>query len=195
LSDDDASMLRFEFATAQIPAQPTPHDLVEISGRIKWFDIAKGYGFIVPDNGMADVLVHAAALRKDGYQTVLEGTRIVCEALRRTKGLQVFKILSMDCSTAAHPAEMQIARAHIKVSPARDFEPTTVKWFNRDRGFGFLTRGDGTEDIFIHMETLRAQGITELKPGEEILVRFGDGPKGLMAVDVRPRDSDTPMSH
>jgi CspA family cold shock protein len=188
-------MLHFAFSTAQAQLQPEPLELVEISGHIKWFDIAKGYGFIVPDNGMEDVLVHATVLRKDGYQTALEGTRIVCEALRRTKGLQVFKILSMDCSTASHPAEMQFVRAHIKVSPTQDFETATVKWFNRDRGFGFLTRGEGTDDIFIHMETLRTQGITELKPGEELLVRFGDGPKGLMAVDVRLRESAFPTSH
>lgn len=188
-------MMILSYEPAQILPPSEPLDLVEISGRIKWFDIAKGYGFIVPDNGLEDVLVHATTLRRDGYQTVLEGTRISCEALRRAKGLQVFKILSMDCSTAIRPAEMQNVRSQIKISPNKDFETATVKWFNRDRGFGFLTRGDGTEDIFIHMETLRAQGIADLKPGEELMVRFGDGPKGLMAVDVRASESQFPTSH
>ena len=65
-----------------------------------------------------------------------------------------------------------------------------VQLFNRwvvcVRGFGFVTRGENTEDIFIHMETLRRFGITDLKPGDSLLVRFGDGPKGLMAAEVRP---------
>ncbi len=54
------------------------------------------YGFIVPDNGAADVLLHVTVLRKDGFQTAREGARVVCEAIVRSKGLQVFRVLSMD---------------------------------------------------------------------------------------------------
>ena len=172
-----------------------PLELVEISGHIKWFDIAKGYGFIVPDNGMADVLLHVTVLRKDGFHTALEGARIVCEAAFRSKGLQVFRVLSMDESTAVHPAQLQPARTHVQVTAASGFEIAIVKWFNRIKGFGFLTRGDGTEDIFVHMEILRRYGITELKPGDSLLVRFGNGPKGLMAAEVRPLEAALPSSH
>jgi len=71
-------------------------ELIEISGVVKWFDVAKGFGFIVPDNGMQDVLLHVTCLRRDGYQTILEGTRIVALIQRRERGYQAFKILSMD---------------------------------------------------------------------------------------------------
>jgi len=170
-------------------------ELVELAGHIKWFDVAKGYGFIVPDNGAADVLLHVTVLRKDGFQTAREGARVVCEAAVRAKGLQVFRVLSMDESTAGHPSELPPARTHIQVTPNGGFEIAVVKWFNRTRGFGFLTRGDGTEDIFVHMETLRRHGITELNPGESLLVRFGDGPKGLMAAEVRPLEAVSVPSH
>ena len=170
-------------------------DLIEVAGHIKWFDVAKGYGFIVPDNGMSDVLLHVTTLRKDGYQTAQEGMRIVCEAVMRSKGLQVFHIISMDESTATHPAQSPPARTHLQIVPSSGFEICVVKWFNRVRGFGFLSRGDGTEDIFVHMETLRRYGIAELKPGDGLLVRFGDGPKGLMAAEVRPLEAALPSSH
>lgn len=160
--------------------------VVEVTGVIKWFDVAKGYGFIVPDNGMPDVLLHVTCLRRDGFQTAYEGARIVCEALARPKGLQAFRIVSMDESTALHPAQMPPPRTHVTVTPTSGLERAVVKWFNRLRGFGFLTRGEGTPDIFVHMETLRRYGITELRPGQTVLVRFGPGPKGLMAAEVRP---------
>ena len=169
-------------------------ELVEISGRIKWFDVSKGYGFITQDSGDADVLLHVTTLRRDGFQSANEGTRIVCEALVRSKGLQVFRILSMDDSTAVHPAQLP-SRTHVQVTPSGGFEIVIVKWFNRVRGFGFVSRGDGTDDIFIHMETLRRYGIAELKPGDSLLVRFGDGPKGLMAAEVRLLEAALPLSH
>lgn len=168
-------------------------DLIEITGVIKWFDVAKGFGFIVPDNGMGDVLLHVSCLRRDGYQTVLEGTRVVCEVQKRERGYQAFRILSMDTSTAVHPSQLPPVRTHVQVKPSSGLERVIVKWFNRTKGFGFLTRGEGTEDIFIHMETLRRYGLTELRPGQTVLVRFGDGDKGLMAAEIHP-DVDSPMS-
>ena len=161
-------------------------DLVEITGVIKWFDVAKGFGFIVPDNGMQDVLLHVTCLRRDGYQTVLEGTRVVALIQKRDRGYQAFRILSMDQTTAVHPSQMPPVKTHVQVTPSSGLERVLVKWFNRTKGFGFLTRGEGTEDIFIHMETLRRFGLTELRPGQVVLVRFGDGEKGLMAAEIHP---------
>lgn len=161
-------------------------DLIEITGVVKWFDVAKGFGFIVPDSGMQDVLLHVTCLRRDGYQTILEGTRIVALVQKRDRGYQAFRILSMDQSTAVHPSQLPPVKTHVQVTPTSGLERVLVKWFNRTKGFGFLTRGEGTEDIFIHMETLRRFGMTELRPGQTVLIRFGDGEKGLMAAEIHP---------
>jgi cold shock protein len=174
----------------------TTESLIELAGVIKWFDVSKGYGFIVPDNGMADVLLHVTCLRSGGFQTAHEGARIVCEVLQRPRGLQAFRVLSVDESTAVHPATMPPPRTHVSVTPTSGLERAQVKWFNRLRGFGFLTRGEGTEDIFVHMETLRRYGLTELRPGQFVLVRYGPGEKGMMAAEVRPESGPLgPASH
>jgi cold shock protein len=170
-----------EYQEQNVLALAVPEDLsesgasvVEVSGVIKWFDVAKGFGFIVPDNGTPDVLLHVTCLRRDGFQTAYEGARVVCEALQRPKGMQAFRILSMDESTAIHPAQTP-PRTHVSVTP---------------------TSGEGTADIFVHMETLRRFGLTELRPGQTVLVRHGPGPKGLMAAEVRPDGGPSgPASH
>jgi cold shock protein len=165
----------------------TAHDLVDLrpaTGRVKWFDGAKGYGFILADDPQfGDILLHITSLRRDGHAAAPEGATVRCEIKRGERGWQVFRIIELDVSTA-EPAGAP--RTHSVVEPESGFERGVVKWFNRTKGFGFLTRGEGTEDIFVHMETLRRHGITELRPGQTVIMRYGRSGKGLMASEVRP---------
>ncbi|MGL4634644.1 MAG: cold-shock protein [Beijerinckiaceae bacterium] len=182
-----------DLASAGQPDQSL--NLVEIAGYIKWFDAAKGYGFIMPDAGQQDVLLHVTVLRNGGFVAAPEGARIVVEAVARPRGMQAFRVLSIDPTTAIHPSQLPQARTHVTVTPSSGLERAVVKWFNRLRGFGFVTTGEGQPDIFVHMETMRKYGITELVPGDTVLVRYGDGDKGLMAAEIRPLTGAGPSSH
>ena len=166
-------------------------DVIEIAGSIKWFDVSKGFGFIVPDGDMPDVLLHVTCLRRDGFQTVLEGSRIVCEVVKRERGYQAFRILSLDESTAVHPSQKEGGKTHFDVKAESELERVQVKWFNRTKGFGFIVRESG-EEIFVHQRSILSEGSGDnrrrpaLKDGQNVTFVVANREKGLQAEDVSP---------
>ncbi len=171
-------------------------EVVTVSGSLKWFDAVKGYGFITTDDGSGDILIHQSTLRQDGHRQLQEGARIVCEAVKRPKGRQAVRIISIEDVAAPQARTFMLAQTpRVQAPPPENVRAemvdATIKWFNRAKGYGFATRGANTPDLFLHMETLRAAGIREVHDGQKVRVRLADGPKGLMIAEIALADGQS----
>jgi CspA family cold shock protein len=173
---------------------PSNAELQPITGRVKWFDATRGFGFIVSEDVDGDVLLHFSVLREHGRRSVPEGAIVECVPVLLERGLQAKKVLSIDL-TSALPQQPRSANAGADhadrkalADAAGEFEPVEVKWFNRVRGYGFVKRPDesGGEDVFVHMETVRLAHLGDLQPGQTLEARIAPSGKGLTAVELRP---------
>ena len=163
---------------------------------VKWFNPTKGFGFVTPDDGSPDAFLHISAVQAAGHDALPEGATIICDLSHGPKGPQVASIVSVDTTTAvrstrggsrdSQPAGGHSARGWTSYEDGADASTVdgTVKWFNIDKGFGFVAPSGGGKDVFVHRSALERSGLKGLADGEPVRLTVRQGQKGPEAIRV-----------
>ena len=159
-----------------------------LKGRVKWFNPGKGFGFIVPEDGGRDILIHANVLRDYGLSTLGEDAQIEFSAQESERGMHAIEVHAVEAPKDG-AATGGPGGAKAKVAPGAELQPARIKWFNDAKGFGFVRVFGVDEDVFVHMDTFRRAGMSHPEQGEGIAVRIAEGKRGRMVAEIEAWDS------
>ncbi|MEM7724512.1 MAG: cold shock domain-containing protein [Pseudomonadota bacterium] len=159
-----------------------------VQGRVKWFDVARGFGFIVADEKGPDILLHANVLRNFGQGSVAEGSLITVRTQTTPRGVQAHEVIAIQPPEVSPSDEAFGGQMDIPEVENVPFVAARVKWFDKVKGFGFANIFGQSADVFVHIEVLRRYGLSDLQAGEAIAMKVVDGPRGKMAAEVRAWD-------
>jgi len=156
---------------------------------VKWFNADKGFGFVELSDGSGDAFLHGSVLAQSGISVVQPGETVQVRVGPGHKGPHITEVLSVDTSTATSttpPRSSFRATTSGERSSGTSVEVTgTVKWFNAEKGFGFITRSSGGDDVFVHISALERCGLTGLSEGDRVIVDIAKGRKGLEVARIR----------
>jgi CspA family cold shock protein len=150
--------------------------------RLKWFNAAKGFGFVSPVDGAADAFLHVSVLHRAGLQELGDQAEMICEIGAGPKGPQVTRIVQMLNAGVAPPPPPRQSFAQGSETEMIG----TVKWFKSDKGFGFITADDSEKDVFVHKSALQRSGLFILETGQRVQMRVQEAAKGREATWVAP---------
>ncbi len=158
-----------------------------IRATVKWFNAAKGFGFVTPVDGSPEAFLHLSALRQAGYDSVGEGAGMLVEIGQSPKGRQVLRVLQVDAGAQPRPARPRptgpAGAPPLPIENAEEMDGV-VKWFSALKGYGFISPNAGGKDVFLHITVLRNAGLSSLTPGQTVRMKVVQARKGPEAVAV-----------
>jgi CspA family cold shock protein len=149
----------------------------------KWFNADKGYGFVELMDRRGDAFLHLKTLRLFGRETLPSGAKVRAVVTNGARGAQVARIVEVDISSVIGRPEKAPRRPIPDASTAIDLTGR-VKWFDGDRGFGFVASDDFGRDVFIHVTTLCAAGVSSISAGQAVAMRIVETPRGREAIAI-----------
>jgi len=147
----------------------------QITATVKWFNLTKGFGFVQPSDGSADAFLHISVVERAGHRSLPEGATIICDLSAGQKGPQVAEVHSVE--------SMPAAPAYENRGDGTELEGT-VKFYNAEKGFGFIVPDNGGKDVFISARVLERAGMHTLGPDQRVRVMARTGQKGPMADSI-----------
>jgi CspA family cold shock protein len=154
----------------------------ESEATVKWFKPDKGFGFVEVANGGGDAFLHASVLERVGTNAVEAGAVLRVRTGQGQKGLQVTEVLEIVAGTSpprsARGGDYQPRMDATSSQGEGEEVQGVVKWYNADKGFGFVSTSDGGKDVFVHATALERSGIRTLTDGQSVRLRVVQGRKG-----------------
>lgn len=172
-----------------------------VTATVKWFNPAKGFGFVQAGPDGPDVFVHASVMTRAGLTNLPNGATMVCDIAEGERGLQVTAIASLDLSTAEPEGLSERPRGGFRDGPPRRPERHdrhdrhdssgpeqelvgTVKFYDNNKGYGFVVPDGGERDVFVPGRVLPKTGLSRLEPNQRVRLRYQEGDKGPLATWV-----------